>query len=174
MMIMISCCRYLGLQVGYKTLGIALLAFIGWKTHRSREYVLEKKPEGPLWCLNLLDLTFENIFGEPSPLNTVSLISNPFYQHLAGDPRNSLWKCLMLQTEYLLWVFIHLCAPAKLDRFRDVPSSLVVFVFCIKFKIIIFPTVFIHRLFEDGVIVLTPVRTRNKNTLYISLWLLCL
>lgn len=40
--------RYLGLQVGYKTLGIALLVFIGWKTHRSREYVLEKKPEGPL------------------------------------------------------------------------------------------------------------------------------
>ncbi|XP_026069586.1 solute carrier organic anion transporter family member 2A1-like [Carassius auratus] len=40
--------RYLGLQVGYKTLGIALLAFIGWKMHRSREYSLEKKPEGPL------------------------------------------------------------------------------------------------------------------------------
>ncbi|XP_016424157.1 solute carrier organic anion transporter family member 2A1-like isoform X2 [Sinocyclocheilus rhinocerous] len=40
--------RYLGLQVGYKTLGIALLAFIGWKMHRTREYSLEKKPEGPL------------------------------------------------------------------------------------------------------------------------------
>ncbi|XP_073707743.1 solute carrier organic anion transporter family member 2A1 isoform X2 [Garra rufa] len=40
--------RYLGLQVGYKTLGIALLAFIGWKMHRTREYSLENKPEGPL------------------------------------------------------------------------------------------------------------------------------
>ncbi|TRZ03350.1 hypothetical protein DNTS_029028, partial [Danionella cerebrum] len=40
--------RYLGLQVGYKTLGIALLAFTGWITHRSREYSLEKKSEGPL------------------------------------------------------------------------------------------------------------------------------
>ncbi|XP_077055032.1 solute carrier organic anion transporter family member 2A1 isoform X1 [Siphateles boraxobius] len=40
--------RYLGLQVGYKTLGITLLAFIGWKMHRTREYSLEKKPEGPL------------------------------------------------------------------------------------------------------------------------------
>lgn len=48
MMIMMTCFRYLGLQVGYKTLGIALLAFIGWKMHRTREYSLEKKPEGPL------------------------------------------------------------------------------------------------------------------------------
>lgn len=40
--------RYLGLQVGYKTLGIALLAFIGWKMQRTREYSLENKPEGPL------------------------------------------------------------------------------------------------------------------------------
>ncbi|KAG1940849.1 solute carrier organic anion transporter family member 2A1 isoform X2 [Pimephales promelas] len=40
--------RYLGLQVGYKALGIALMAFIGWKMHRTREYSLEKKPEGPL------------------------------------------------------------------------------------------------------------------------------
>lgn len=100
MMILIACCRYLGLQVGYKTLGIALLAFIGWKTHRSREYVLQKKPEGPLWCLNLLDLTFENVLSELSL--SISLISNPFYQHLAGDPRNSVWKFLRLQTEYLL------------------------------------------------------------------------
>ncbi|KAI2663538.1 Solute carrier organic anion transporter family member 2A1 [Labeo rohita] len=40
--------RYLGLQVGYKTLGISLLAFIGWKMHRTREYSLENKPEGLL------------------------------------------------------------------------------------------------------------------------------
>lgn len=52
MVIMMTCCRYLGLQVGYKTLGISLLAFIGWKMHRTREYSLENKPEGLLWCLN--------------------------------------------------------------------------------------------------------------------------
>ncbi|XP_067315714.1 solute carrier organic anion transporter family member 2A1 isoform X2 [Pseudorasbora parva] len=40
--------RFLGLQVGYKTLGITLLAFIGWKMHRTREYSLEKRPDGPL------------------------------------------------------------------------------------------------------------------------------
>ncbi|XP_043097250.1 solute carrier organic anion transporter family member 2A1 isoform X2 [Puntigrus tetrazona] len=40
--------RYLGLQVGFKTVGIALLAFIGWKMQRTREYSLENKPEGPL------------------------------------------------------------------------------------------------------------------------------
>ncbi|XP_051569168.1 solute carrier organic anion transporter family member 2A1-like isoform X1 [Myxocyprinus asiaticus] len=40
--------RYLGLQVGYKILGITLMAFIGWKMHRTREYSLEKKLEGPL------------------------------------------------------------------------------------------------------------------------------
>jgi len=48
MMIMMTRYRYLGLQVGYKALGIALMAFIGWKMHRTREYSLEKKPEGPL------------------------------------------------------------------------------------------------------------------------------
>ncbi|KTF73100.1 hypothetical protein cypCar_00025411 [Cyprinus carpio] len=40
--------RYLGLQLGYKTLGIALLAFIGWKMQRTREYSLENKLEGPM------------------------------------------------------------------------------------------------------------------------------
>ncbi|XP_062412166.1 solute carrier organic anion transporter family member 2A1 [Sardina pilchardus] len=40
--------RYLGLQVGFKVMGIALLAIIGWKVQRTREYTLEKCPEGPL------------------------------------------------------------------------------------------------------------------------------
>ncbi|XP_056607422.1 solute carrier organic anion transporter family member 2A1 isoform X2 [Triplophysa dalaica] len=40
--------RYLGLQVSYKTLGIILMAFIGWKMHRTREYSLEKRHDGPL------------------------------------------------------------------------------------------------------------------------------
>ncbi|KAI7790420.1 solute carrier organic anion transporter family member 2A1-like [Triplophysa rosa] len=40
--------RYLGLQVSYKTLGIILMAFIGWKMHRTREYSLEKRDDGPL------------------------------------------------------------------------------------------------------------------------------
>ncbi|XP_051561945.1 solute carrier organic anion transporter family member 2A1-like [Myxocyprinus asiaticus] len=40
--------RYLGLQVGYKIVGITLMAFIGWKMHRTREYSLEKKLEEPL------------------------------------------------------------------------------------------------------------------------------
>ncbi|XP_012680738.2 solute carrier organic anion transporter family member 2A1 [Clupea harengus] len=40
--------RYLGLQVGFKMMGIALLAIIGWKVQRTREYNLEKCPEGPL------------------------------------------------------------------------------------------------------------------------------
>lgn len=47
----LSCfiCRYLGLQVCFKVVGIALLAIVGWKVQRTREYNLEKCPEGPLW-----------------------------------------------------------------------------------------------------------------------------
>nr|XP_055068317.1 solute carrier organic anion transporter family member 2A1 [Misgurnus anguillicaudatus] len=40
--------RFLGLQVSYKIVGILFMAFIGWKMHRTREYSLEKKPDGPL------------------------------------------------------------------------------------------------------------------------------
>ncbi|XP_066520481.1 solute carrier organic anion transporter family member 2A1 [Hoplias malabaricus] len=40
--------RYLGVQVGFKLMGIAMLGLIGWKVGRTREYSLEKKPEGPL------------------------------------------------------------------------------------------------------------------------------
>ncbi|XP_036409948.1 solute carrier organic anion transporter family member 2A1-like isoform X1 [Megalops cyprinoides] len=38
--------RYLGLQVGFKAMGIFLLVLVGWRVQRSREYCLEKKPEG--------------------------------------------------------------------------------------------------------------------------------
>ncbi|XP_016536863.1 solute carrier organic anion transporter family member 2A1 [Poecilia formosa] len=37
--------RYLGLQVGYKIVGIFLLIILGWKAKRTQEYDLEKKPE---------------------------------------------------------------------------------------------------------------------------------
>ncbi|XP_038160203.1 solute carrier organic anion transporter family member 2A1-like, partial [Cyprinodon tularosa] len=37
--------RYLGLQVGYKIMGIVLLILLGWKAKRTQEYDLEKKPE---------------------------------------------------------------------------------------------------------------------------------
>uniref|UniRef100_A0A3P9PM79 Solute carrier organic anion transporter family member n=1 Tax=Poecilia reticulata TaxID=8081 RepID=A0A3P9PM79_POERE len=37
--------RYLGLQVGYKIVGIFLLIILGWKVKRTQEYNLEKKPE---------------------------------------------------------------------------------------------------------------------------------
>uniref|UniRef100_A0A4W4EF65 Solute carrier organic anion transporter family member n=1 Tax=Electrophorus electricus TaxID=8005 RepID=A0A4W4EF65_ELEEL len=40
--------RYLGLQVCFKIMGIALLALVGWKVGKTREYSLEKRPEGPL------------------------------------------------------------------------------------------------------------------------------
>ncbi|XP_010894718.2 solute carrier organic anion transporter family member 2A1 [Esox lucius] len=40
--------RYLGLQVGFKAMGIFLLAVVGWKVQRIREYNLEKTPDGPL------------------------------------------------------------------------------------------------------------------------------
>ncbi|XP_055021100.1 solute carrier organic anion transporter family member 2A1 [Boleophthalmus pectinirostris] len=40
--------RYLGLQVGYKIMGIVLLMLLGWKVKRTQEYNLEKRPEGPL------------------------------------------------------------------------------------------------------------------------------
>ncbi|KAJ8389619.1 hypothetical protein AAFF_G00118560 [Aldrovandia affinis] len=40
--------RYLGLQVGFKAMGIFLLALVGWKVQRTREYCLEKKLEGPV------------------------------------------------------------------------------------------------------------------------------
>uniref|UniRef100_A0A3P9KN76 Solute carrier organic anion transporter family member n=1 Tax=Oryzias latipes TaxID=8090 RepID=A0A3P9KN76_ORYLA len=40
---------YLGLQVGFKTLGIAILMLVGWKVQRTKEYSLEeKKSEGLL------------------------------------------------------------------------------------------------------------------------------
>ncbi|KAM6921788.1 solute carrier organic anion transporter family member 2A1-like [Xenentodon cancila] len=40
--------RYLGLQVGYKVMGILLLVILGWKVQRTQEYSLENKPEGLL------------------------------------------------------------------------------------------------------------------------------
>ncbi|XP_047443844.1 solute carrier organic anion transporter family member 2A1 isoform X2 [Mugil cephalus] len=40
--------RYLGLQVGYKIVGILLLAILGWKVQRTDEYNLDKRPEGLL------------------------------------------------------------------------------------------------------------------------------
>ncbi|KAM9849291.1 solute carrier organic anion transporter family member 2A1 [Aulostomus maculatus] len=40
--------RYLGLQVGYKVMGIVLLAILGWKVQRTQEYSLEKRPESLL------------------------------------------------------------------------------------------------------------------------------
>nr|XP_040039281.1 solute carrier organic anion transporter family member 2A1 [Gasterosteus aculeatus aculeatus] len=40
--------RYLGLQLGYKVVGIVLLMMLGWKAKRTQEYSLEKRPEGPL------------------------------------------------------------------------------------------------------------------------------
>ncbi|XP_062306983.1 solute carrier organic anion transporter family member 2A1 isoform X1 [Osmerus eperlanus] len=40
--------RYLGLQVGFKLIGILLLCLVGWKVPRSNEYSLEKRPEGLL------------------------------------------------------------------------------------------------------------------------------
>ncbi|KAM7410528.1 hypothetical protein PAMA_001795 [Pampus argenteus] len=40
--------RYLGLQVGYKVMGVFLLAILGWKVHRTQEYNLEKRPESLL------------------------------------------------------------------------------------------------------------------------------
>ncbi|CAK6956257.1 solute carrier organic anion transporter family member 2A1 [Scomber scombrus] len=36
---------YLGLQVGYKVMGVVLLAMLGWKVQRTQEYSLEKRPE---------------------------------------------------------------------------------------------------------------------------------
>ncbi|XP_061895204.1 solute carrier organic anion transporter family member 2A1-like [Entelurus aequoreus] len=40
--------RFLGLQVGYKVMGVVLLAILGWKVQRTQEYSLEKRPDGVL------------------------------------------------------------------------------------------------------------------------------
>lgn len=42
-------CRYLGLQVGYKAMGVLLLVLLGWKVQRTQEYSLEKSHESLLW-----------------------------------------------------------------------------------------------------------------------------
>lgn len=41
--------RYLGLQVGYKIIGIFLLIILGWKAKRTQEYDLGKKPQVQGW-----------------------------------------------------------------------------------------------------------------------------
>lgn len=41
-------CRYLGLQVMFKIMGVAMLALIGWKVGRTQEYNLKKSSEGLL------------------------------------------------------------------------------------------------------------------------------
>lgn len=48
MMVMPVGCRYLGLQVAFKVMGVAMLALTGWKVGRIQEYSLEKRPDGPL------------------------------------------------------------------------------------------------------------------------------
>ncbi|KAJ7993399.1 hypothetical protein DPEC_G00272040 [Dallia pectoralis] len=40
--------RYLGLQMGFKAMGVFLLAVVGWKVQKIREYNLEKTHNGPL------------------------------------------------------------------------------------------------------------------------------
>ncbi|XP_069053599.1 solute carrier organic anion transporter family member 2A1 isoform X1 [Lepisosteus oculatus] len=40
--------RYLGIQVGFKAMGIVLLALVGWKVHRTNAYSFQKRPEGPV------------------------------------------------------------------------------------------------------------------------------
>ncbi|KAM4549286.1 solute carrier organic anion transporter family member 2A1 [Odontesthes bonariensis] len=40
--------RYLGLQVGYKVMGVTLLMALWWKVQRTEKYSLEKQPEGLL------------------------------------------------------------------------------------------------------------------------------
>lgn len=74
MMMMVMCvgCRYLGLQVVFKVMGMAMLALISWKVGRTREYSLEKRPEGALWCCSssqrahsVEDTVFKSPFSKP-------------------------------------------------------------------------------------------------------------
>ncbi|KPP79160.1 solute carrier organic anion transporter family member 2A1-like [Scleropages formosus] len=40
--------RYLGLQVGFKVMGVFLLTIVAWKVQRTRDYSLTEKQEGPV------------------------------------------------------------------------------------------------------------------------------
>ncbi|MBN3295552.1 SO2A1 protein, partial [Amia calva] len=40
--------RYLGLQIGFKAMGIFLLGLVSWKVQRTNQYSFQKKSEGPV------------------------------------------------------------------------------------------------------------------------------
>lgn len=103
-------CRFLGLQVGYKIMGILLLMMLGWKVQRTQEYSLEK-PEGLLWSCcerpcsskHLCDAAVLNLLNQCAER---SCVSGRKWQPTWAYTDLNFWRPTFLPGASLVWIEI--------------------------------------------------------------------